>query len=98
MISGTAKKVEANMRGLGSEVTYIHMGVTSETSWQNAVGLAETKYGKLDILVNHPRVTAAERQIDIPIEKWGLVVDINRRSASLGTKYSIPVMLRAGAG
>ena len=37
----------------GGRATYLHLDVTRESDWKNAVSMAVTKYSKLDILVNN---------------------------------------------
>ncbi len=92
------KQVEAKIRELGGDVTYIHMDATNEEDWQKAVALAESQYGKLDILVNNAGISPPERQIDITVEQWDAVMDINAKGVFLGTKHAIPAMQRAGGG
>ena len=46
-------KLEAEIRELGGQATYVHLDVTQPEQWENAVGQAVDRYGKLDILVNN---------------------------------------------
>ena len=57
---------QAEINGTGGECLYIHLDVTSEADWQNAVETAVSRFGKLDVLVNNagigsPRDAAGER-------------------------------------
>ena len=52
------KQVEAAIRQAGGEATYVHLDVTQEADWQQAVATAVSTYGKLDILVNNKRWTS----------------------------------------
>ena len=83
---------------MGGDVTYIHMDATNEEDWQKAVALAESQYGKLNILVNNAGISPPERQIDITVEQWDAVMDINAKGVFLGPKHAIPAMQRAGGG
>ena len=78
---------------------YVHLDVTSETDWQNAVKTATSRYGKLDILINNaaiviPRVPIEERTV----AEWDRVMAVNAKGVFLGTKHAIPAMRRAGGG
>jgi 3alpha(or 20beta)-hydroxysteroid dehydrogenase len=93
------KKVEAGIRDTGGDVVYVHLDVTSEADWRNAVQLTVDRYGKLDILINNagiviPRVPIDERTV----EDWDRVMAVNARGVFLGTKHAIPAMRRVGGG
>jgi 3alpha(or 20beta)-hydroxysteroid dehydrogenase len=93
------QKVEANIRAHGGDAVYVHLDVTSESDWQNAVRTATTRYGKLDVLINNaaiviPRVPIENRTV----EEWDRVMAVNAKGVFLGTKHAIPAMRRAGGG
>src|SRR5262244_4680368 len=44
------QKVEVGIRAAGYDATYVHLDVTSEADWQEAVKLAEDRHRRLDIL------------------------------------------------
>src|SRR5206468_8330677 len=46
------RKVEEAIRSEGGEAFYIHLDVTQESDWRNAVATATTRYGALHILIN----------------------------------------------
>ena len=91
-------KVEAAIRELGGEATYVHLDVTQEQDWRNAVQVAENTYGRLDILVNNAGITLRGSIEDITLEQWDRVLAVNAKGPFLGTKHSIPAMRRAGGG
>ena len=77
----------------------MHLDVTSETDWQNAVKLATGRYGRLDVLINNAAITIPK----VPIEErsaaeWDRVMAVNAKGVFLGTKYAIPEMRRVGGG
>lgn len=93
------QKVEAAIRANGLEAVYVHLDVTSEADWQQAVQTAVGRYGKLDVLINNaaiviPRVPIEERTV----AEWDQVMAVNARGVFLGTKHAIPAMRRAGGG
>jgi cyclopentanol dehydrogenase len=93
------RKVEAGIRAGGGDAVYVHLDVTSEADWQNAVKTAVDRYGRLDILINNaaiviPRVPIEQRTVD----EWDRVMAVNAKGVFLGTKAVIPAMRRAGGG
>ena len=92
-------KVEAEIRELGGEVTYLHLDVTQEEDWHKAVELAENTYGRLNVLVNNAGITQRGIGIEeLTVEQWDRIMGVNAKGVFLGTKYSIPAMRRAGGG
>src|ERR671918_1381734 len=96
---GEGQKAEVAIRAAGGEATYVHLDVTSEADWQNAVATTTGRYGKLDFLINNaaiviPKVPIEERTAD----EWDQVMAVNAKGVFLGTKYAIPAMRRAGGG
>jgi len=93
------QKVEAAIRAAGGDAVYVHLDVTSDADWQNAVKTAVDRYGALNIVINNaaiviPRVPIEERTA----AEWDRVMAVNARGVFLGTKYAIPALRRAGGG
>ena len=98
-------QVQAEINETGGECLYVHLDVTSESEWQNAVEAAVSRFGKLDVLVNNagigsPRDAAGERMTieSLTEGQWDLVMDVNAKGVFLGTKAAIPEMRKAGGG
>jgi len=92
-------KVEAQIRELGGEGTYTHLDVTVAEDWGKAVDLAESKYGKLNVLVNNAGITLGTLGIEeISEDQWDQMMDVNVKGVFLGTKQAIPAMRQAGGG
>ena len=90
------QKVEATIRARGHEATYVHLDVTSEADWQEAVKTTTDRHGRLDILINNAAIVIRR----VPIEErtvaaWDQVMAVNARGVFLGTKHAIPAMRRA---
>jgi cyclopentanol dehydrogenase len=92
------KAVEAAVTAKGGECVYVHLDVTREDSWQQAVALTTRRFGKLDVLVNNAGIGGAGRLEDTTVEDWDRVMEVNAKGVFLGTKVAIPAMRAAGGG
>ncbi|OMO68480.1 Short-chain dehydrogenase/reductase SDR [Corchorus olitorius] len=85
--------------GTQETISYVHCDVTSDSDVRNAVDLAVSKYGKLDIMFNNAGVGNAEASVvDADIENFKKVVDINLFGGFLGAKHAARVMIPAKKG
>ena len=92
-------KVEAEIREMGGDASYIHLDVTNEDDWTRAVEFAESTYGKVDVLVNNAGIGIGTRSLEeTTTEEWDRIMGVNVTGVFLGTKHSIPAMRRAGGG
>ena len=48
-------QVQAEINETGGDCLYVHLDVTRESDWKNAVEAAVSRFGKLDVLVNNAR-------------------------------------------
>ncbi len=98
ILDDEGRQVEAQIRELGGEATYVHLDVTSETDWQSAVETAVTRYGKLNVLVNNAGILIRKTLEETTGEDWDRIMNINAKGVFLGTKAAIPAMRDAGGG
>ena len=92
------KQVEAQIRELGGEATYVHLDVTSESDWDRAVAFAVSTYGPLNVLVNNAGILIRKNLEETTAEDWDRIMGINAKGVFLGTKAAIPAMRKAGGG
>ena len=98
ILDGEGKQVEAAIRQAGGEATYVHLDVTQEADWQQAVATAVSTYDKLDILVNNAGILRRDGIEETTRELWDTVMAVNATGVFLGTKHAIPEMRKAGGG
>jgi len=93
------RRVEESIRAAGGEAHYIHLDVSQEPDWVEAVRLTVQRHGKIDVLVNNAGIVIPRAPIEMrTVEEWDQVMAVNVRGVFLGTKHVIPPMRRAGGG
>ena len=90
--------VAAEINELGGDATFVHLDVSSESEWQQAIEAAVSAYGKLDVLVNNAAIWRGGHVLETTGEQWDVILDINAKGVFLGTKLAIPEMRKAGGG
>src|SRR5215510_9318729 len=98
VLDAQGQQVEADIRASGGAATYVHLEVTREADWREAVEMAVHSYGKLDVLVNNAGIVIRKGIEDTSEEDWERIMAVNAKGVFLGTKHAIPAMRRAGGG
>jgi cyclopentanol dehydrogenase len=91
-------KVEAEIRALGGQATYVHLDVTREADWRAAVATAVQAYGQLNVLVNNAGILFRSKIEDTSEDDWDRIMAVNVKGVFLGTKCAIPAMRQSGGG
>ena len=83
-MTGTSHRSKASpapvkdIEGSGGRAAYVHLDVRDEAQWQQAVAVAEQRFGKLDVLVNSAGVTQAPGSTEqTTLEEWDRVIAVN---------------------
>jgi NAD(P)-dependent dehydrogenase (short-subunit alcohol dehydrogenase family) len=82
----------------GGEAFAFAADVTCEENCAAAVRETESRYGRLDILVNNVGVATNTPLADLTPELWQQALATNAMGAMLMSKHSVPVMARGGGG
>ncbi len=98
VLEAEGKAVESEIGATGGAAAFVRLDVTSETDWAQAVALAVSRFGKLNVLVNNAGIGGASRVEDTTVQAWDRVMDVNAKGVFLGTKAAIPALRRAGGG
>jgi cyclopentanol dehydrogenase len=98
ILDAEGKAVEAEVNAQGGQAVFVHLDVTREAEWEQAVALAVSRFGTLNVLVNNAGIGGASRIEDTTAEAWDRVLAVNAKGVFLGTKAAIPAMRQAGGG
>lgn len=79
----------------GHDVSYVHLDVADQVSWEAARDLVEERFGRLDILVNNAGVIHLAEIADETLEAWNRLLAINLTGAFLGLHTMIPLLRRS---
>jgi NAD(P)-dependent dehydrogenase (short-subunit alcohol dehydrogenase family) len=91
-------EAHAKLRALDAQHHSIHFDVTVEEDWIRAVREIDSKFGRLDVLVNNAGYGAFRSIEATTLEEWRAIIAVNLDSVFLGTKYSLPLLARSGRG
>jgi 3alpha(or 20beta)-hydroxysteroid dehydrogenase len=83
---------------LGSDALVLHLDVTDEAEWQNAIDTAERECGGLDILVNHEGIVISQPLAAMSRSEFVRTLEVNLVSMFLGIKAAAPSLRRRGGG
>ncbi|PYO01992.1 MAG: cyclopentanol dehydrogenase [Candidatus Rokuibacteriota bacterium] len=98
VLDDEGKKVEAEIRSSGGQVTYVHLNVTREVDWRAAVATTVQTYGKLNVLVNNAGILFRSKIEETSEADWDRIMAVNVKGVFLGTKCALPAMRQAGGG
>ena len=92
------RQVEAEIAESGGDAVFMHLDVTSEDAWDEAVNATVERYGKVDILVNNAGISSTHNPDNMSTDAWDNFMAINARGVFLGMKSVIPQMQAEGGG
>jgi NAD(P)-dependent dehydrogenase (short-subunit alcohol dehydrogenase family) len=93
-----AEETAAALTRSGRRAIGLGADVTDAAAVQAVVAAADRELGGVDILVNNAGITARKPTVELPLEDWRGVVDVNLTGPFLCSKAVIPGMVKKGWG
>src|ERR1700712_1943664 len=90
---GTALAAE-----LGDAAIFVHLDVTSEASWTEAIAAAEQAFGPVTVLVNNAGIANAGPLEQYSLELWNQIIAVNQTGVFLGIKSVVEGMKKLRRG
>jgi NAD(P)-dependent dehydrogenase (short-subunit alcohol dehydrogenase family) len=88
----------AALRAAGHAVHFRRLDVTAAGDWNAAVGAAEERFGRLDVLVNNAGVVRVAPMAEETDDGWHRTMAVNATGVFYGMRAAIPALRRAGGG
>ena len=99
VLDDPGRQVEAEINQTDGDCVFVHLDVTSEANWQEAIAATVSRFGGLHVLVNNAGIGGVGSLVEETSEAdWDRVMDINAKGVFLGTKVAIPEMRKSGGG
>lgn len=99
VLDDPGRQVEAEINQTGGDCVFVHLDVTSEANWQEAIAATTSRFGGLHVLVNNAGIGGVSSLVEeTSLADWERVMAINCTGVFLGTKTAIPEMRKSGGG
>jgi 3alpha(or 20beta)-hydroxysteroid dehydrogenase len=82
---------------LGDRARYVHLDVSSEDDWVEAVRTATDAFGGLDVLINNAGIIRMGMMADVSLDDYMSVINVNQVGCWLGMKSASAVMRTGGS-
>jgi NAD(P)-dependent dehydrogenase (short-subunit alcohol dehydrogenase family) len=96
-----AKEAAAHITSQGGEAVGVFLDASKEDSIKAAVDFTVAQYGTVTVLFNNVGLTNLQKDLDvvnIDLDEWDRLMNVNTKSVLVGSRYAIPHMIKAGGG
>lgn len=92
------KKTESMLLEQELDCRFIHGDVTQESDWERIMKTVEKRHGALDILFNNAGTNLVKPAVEITMEEWDHIIDLNLKGIFLGAQHAIRMMIQGKGG
>lgn len=97
-VCGRNAKVNAEIAAEYPDILAVQADVTREEDMRRLAEEAERRFGGIDIWINNAGITGSAPLMDMPLEDWDRMMNINLRAVLLCTRVAAPYLERRGGG
>ncbi|MDZ8263993.1 SDR family oxidoreductase [Nostoc sp. ChiQUE01b] len=88
----------ATIRSDGGSAEYQTLNVTERADFQAFVEFAQSKFGRIDVIVNNAGIMPLSKLEALKVDEWDWMIDVNIRGVLNGIAAGLPLMKRQGFG
>lgn len=93
-----AEKGQALAQELGPRALFIQHDVTCEEDWATVIKTTQAQFGTINVLVNNAGITMAKSILELSLQDYRRILEINQVSVFLGMRAVIPAMQESKQG
>jgi NADP-dependent 3-hydroxy acid dehydrogenase YdfG len=91
-------EVAASIRDHGGRAVTCTTDVTRRQDMDRLVGMAVEEFGRLDVLVSNAGISKIGPIVELDVDGWSAMIDVNLRGVLHGIAAALPVFRRQGRG
>ena len=92
------EELAARITAAGGDAVFLDQDVTDEARWPQVIAAAETRFGRLDIMVANAGICLVVPILAMTLADWRRQQSINLDGVFLAVKYAMPAMRKSGGG
>jgi 3alpha(or 20beta)-hydroxysteroid dehydrogenase len=85
-------------KDIGDAAVFVHHDVSDPASWERAIGVAQERFGALNVLINNAGILRVRPLELTSLDDYMAQVNVNQVGCFLGMKAVVPAMKAAGGG
>jgi NAD(P)-dependent dehydrogenase (short-subunit alcohol dehydrogenase family) len=96
--AAAGESVAGKIVAAGREALFLDQDVTQEARWPQIIAAAETRFGRLDVMVANAGIGLAVPLEEMSLADWRRQQAVNLEGVFLSVRHAIPALRRAGGG
>jgi 3-oxoacyl-[acyl-carrier protein] reductase len=92
------RELRDKIRESGGTAVFIAGDATDEATAEECVALAESEFGRLDILINNAGAGNYKNLVDTSVDEYDWLMDVNMKSSFLFARQAAPGMIAQKSG